>query len=107
MLNSKVLKIALCALLIMFVFTVVFGFKYKSDKDAKRFYLQGMSFYNKGNYSDAYYNFKQISHISELYTVSLLKQYICAMKLEDKKTAHNKLLELIRFTKDENIRPYA
>lgn len=101
------LKIILIILLLMFIGTGVCAFKYKSDIDAKRFYKQGMNFYSKENYSDAYYNFKQISRISDLYIISLLKQYICAYKLNDKKVAHSKILELVKRTNDSNIRPYA
>ena len=105
--DYKKLKIILSILLLMFIGTGLCALKYKSDIDAKRFYKQGMNFYSKGNYSDAYYNFKQINRISELYTLSLLKQYICAIKLDDKKTAHSKILKLTKSTNDKNIRPYA
>jgi len=91
----------------MFIGISFAAFKYKTDINAERYYRQGMSFYLKGNYSDAYYNFKQITPISKLYTLSLLKQYICAIKLNDKKTAQLKLLSLIKISKDKNIRPYA
>ena len=105
--DIKRLKIILFILFLMFIATGFFALKYKSDIDAKRFYKQGESFYSKGNYSDAYYNFKQINRMSELYTLSLLKQYLCAYKLDDKKTAHSKILELVKTTNDNNIRPYA
>ena len=60
MMNSKSLKIILGILLLMFLAVALYAFKYKTDKDAHRFYKQGMTYYNKANYSDAYYNFKQI-----------------------------------------------
>ncbi|MBR2069313.1 MAG: transglycosylase SLT domain-containing protein [Candidatus Gastranaerophilales bacterium] len=104
--DSTKLKIILGILILMFLCTTVCAFKYKSDIDAERYYKQGASFYAKSNYSDAYYNFKQISSFSKLYKLSLLKQFICAYKLEDKKTAHSKLLELAKYTKDDSIYPY-
>ncbi len=104
--NSKSLKIILGILLLMFIGVALGAFKYKSEINAKRFYKQGMSFYKKGNYSDAYYNFKQINKMSGLYIASLLKQYSCAYKLQDKKTAHLKLIEIIRNTQNNYILPY-
>ena len=104
--SIKNLKILLCVLTILAVF--VFGIIYKCsyDNTAKRLYKQGMRFYNQKNYSDAYYNFKQIKKFSNLYQLSLLKQFQCANNLSDKKTAQLKLKELSKIIKDENIRPY-
>ena len=80
--------------------------KNENDKNANRFYKQGMTFYEQGKYSDAFYNFKQIKRYNSLYILSLLKEYQCANKLADKKTAHIKLVQLAKILKDENIRPY-
>lgn len=101
------LKILLSILVLLLI--IVFGalYKLKSDNKANRIYKQGINFYNDKNYSDAYYNFKQIKRVSNLYELSLLKQFQCANNLQDKKTALIKLRELIKVTKDKNIRPYA
>jgi len=105
--NIKKLKIILFILIIIFTTTCLIAYKYNSDNNAKRLYKQGMEFYNKKNYSDAYYNFKQIKQVSSLYSLALLKQYQCAIGLGDKKTAHSKIKELLNYTNDENIKPYA
>ena len=96
-------------LFILFGITITlatFLFKISCDKNAQRYYNQGLEFYKQQNYSDAYYNFKQINFLSKLYSVSLIKQYQCATKLGDKRTSHIKLKELLRFTKNKNLRPY-
>jgi len=82
-------------------------YKFSCEKNAKRFYKQGISLYNQKKYSDAYYNFKQINRFSDLYELSLLKQYQSASNLSDKKTALLKLRELIKHTKNEIIKPWA
>ena len=105
--SIKNLKILLSILIILFLFVFGLFFKYKCDNKAKRLYKQGMQFYNEKNYSDAYYNFKQIKKFSNLYQLSLLKQFQCANNLQDKKTAHIKIIELAKLTKDNNIKPYA
>lgn len=101
--NLKIILIALVLITSVMLFETV---KFKVDKDAKRLYSQGMEFYKVENYSDAYYNFKQISRMAQIYQLSLLKQFQCANYLSDKKTAHSKIKELAKLTKDEAIRPY-
>lgn len=104
--NTESLKILLSVLIIITISTLFQTVKFKSDKDAARLYKQGMEFYKNENYSDAYYNFKQIKRFANIYQLSLLKQFQCANYLKDKKTAHTKIKELAKLTKDEAIRPY-
>lgn len=106
MMNSKYLKIILVLIIILMVLTGGVFYKIQTEAKSKRFYAQGSEFYKKKNYSDAYYNFKQINIISSLYELSLLKQYQCAYHLADKKTAKIKLVQLIALAKDKNLRPY-
>lgn len=105
--NTRKLK----HLFIFFILTtiILLGLYYKhtSDKNAERYYRQGMQLYSEKKYSDAYYNFKQIKPISELYEIALLKQYQCANNLDDKKTSLIKLRELIKKTKNIYIKPWA
>lgn len=89
------------AILISFAF-----FKLHQEKKWQKFYSQGMSFYNQQKYQDAYYNFSKISRFSKFYELSLLKEFQCANNLQDKKTAHKKIKELIKLTKNKNLRPY-
>ncbi|MBQ4647228.1 MAG: transglycosylase SLT domain-containing protein [Candidatus Gastranaerophilales bacterium] len=87
----------------------LFGLYYKlsSDKNAYRYYQQGMGLFKDKKYSDAYYNFKQINSISKIYELALLKQYQCAFYLNDKKTSLIKLREIIKTSKNEYIKPWA
>ncbi len=104
--DIKKLKILLCSIIILLILVLGALYKFKCDNDAERIYKQGMNFYNEKNYSDAYYNFKQIKKFSKLYKLSLLKQFQCANNLQDKKTALIKLSELKKIIKGKNIRPY-
>lgn len=105
--DIKNLKRLLATLIILLVVLSGFYYKYVNDKNAQRFYSQGKSLYEQGKYSDAYYNFKQIKPIAKNYELALLKQYQCAQKLDDKKTALIKLKELTKTTKNEYIKPWA
>ena len=105
--NLKKLKFLLTSLIILFVCLSGIYYKYSCDKKAQRYYRQGVGLYNQKKYSDAYYNFKQIKPISNMYELSLLKQYQCANNLSDKKTTLLKLKEIIKTSKNETIRPWA
>lgn len=105
--NSRGLKLVFIFLIVVFVIVGCGFYKFTCNTNAQRLYKQGMDLYSKGKYSDAYHNFRQIKKFADLYELSILKQYQCANKLSDKKTAHIKLLELIKKTKDVNIRPFA
>ena len=104
--NSRNLKIILAGVFVLIVLTCAFFYKIKSDIRAKRFYKQGIELYNQEKYSDAYYNFKQIKSFTSMYKLALIKEYQCAMRLSDKKSALIKLSALVKVIKDDNIRPY-
>ncbi|MBQ8635502.1 transglycosylase SLT domain-containing protein [bacterium] len=105
--NIKKLQLCLISLIIATIGLCGVFYKYTCDKNSKRFYKQGVNLFNEKKYSDAYYNFKQINRFSNLYELSLLKQYQCANNLADKKTAHIKLKEIIKYTKNDIIKPWA
>ena len=103
--NNKNFLIAISIFVFGFIIT---GFCHlENNKNSNQYYRQGVFFFNQGKYQDAYYNFKQIKRFSKLFEVALLKQFQCAQRLEDKKTAQIKLRDLIRATKNDNILPYA
>lgn len=104
--NTKIKQLSILTILILIITSGVY-YKYTCDLNAKRLYKQGMDLYSQNKYSDAYFNFKQIKKISNLYELSLLKQYQCANNLSDKKTSHIKLKELIKHTKNDTIKPWA
>ncbi len=105
--NSKILKIFLLILTALVIWVALSAARFKCDTEAKRIYTQGMGFFYDKNYSDAYYNFKQIKKFSKLYPLALLKQFQCANYLSDKKTAHLKIAELAKSTNDENLKPFS
>ena len=104
--NENILKntAIVCAVLVLITIPVVF--KMGIDAEAKRLYQQGMEYYNKKDYSNAYYNFKSIRRFSNIYSLALLKQFQCAKNLNDTKTARLALKEAIKAIKDDNLRPF-
>lgn len=105
--NISSLKRLLAVLVILLGTLLGISYKYNSDKNAQRLYKQGNELYNQKKFSDAYYNYKQIKPVSDLYELSLLKQYHCANNLNDKKTSLIKLREVIKKTKNSYIKPWA
>lgn len=59
----------------------------KITQNSPLYYKQGVTFYNNGDYSNAYYNFGKIKWISPLYPMALYKQAKSAQNLGDFKTA--------------------
>ena len=59
----------------------------KITQNSPIYYKQGVDFYNKGDYQNAYYNFGQINRISPLYSIAVYKQAKSAQKAGDFKTA--------------------
>ncbi len=103
---QKYINIILASLLALATISAFAFFKITQEKKSQKLYKQGMSFYNQEKYQDAYYNFSKINHFSKLYELSLLKEFQCANNLQDKQTAHKKIKELAKLTKDKNLRPY-
>ena len=106
MTDNKYFKIILSLILVLFLVFGLVIYRLNSQKSASKLFLQGMKLYGEEKYQDAYYNFSQIKKISSYYNLSLLKQFQCADKLKDEKTALLKLDSLSKTTKDDLIRPY-
>ncbi len=104
--DNKFIKLLIVISVVIALFAIFATTKLKFNLEGKRLYKQGMQYYNAQDYPNAYYNFKQIKRYSNIYSFALLKQFQCANNLQDKKTARLALKELIKITKDENIRPY-
>ncbi len=103
-------KIGIATTSILFLIVAIFinySVRAAANVSAGRLYEQGMKLYEEQKYSDAYFNFQKISRLSNLYQLSLLKQYQCAVYLADKKSAHAKISELSRLAKNQYIRPLA
>ena len=54
------------------------------------YYKQGVDFYNKGDYQNAYYNFLKVNKLSNYYQMAVFKQAKSAQKIGDFKTAIEK-----------------
>ena len=54
------------------------------------YYKQGVAFYNKGDYQNAYYNFSKVHKLSNYYQMAVFKQAKSAQKIGDFKTAIEK-----------------
>lgn len=106
---NKEVKIIICSVLVFLVCCVLMFFAAKSynTKRALQLYQQGLEFENKGDFHNAYYNFSKISILCNFYHTALLKQGLCALTLEDKKTAYQKFRHLSYFSKDKYIAPLA
>ena len=105
----KDLKVIIGAVVI-FVFAVIlmfFAAIKNSNNRAYTLYKQGLNFYLKNDYQNAYYNFSKISALSELYDISLLKQGFCALNSGDKRTAYQKFKYLSFFSNNPHITPVA
>ena len=105
--NIENLKRLLTLFIIIIIIVIGINYKKNCDKNSQRYYDQGMNFYKQSNFSDAFYNFKQIKPLSNMYELSLLKQYQCANNLNDKKTSLIKLKEIIKTTKNNHIKAWA
>lgn len=84
----KVLKylVIVLAIVIPSLLTVLI-YNDKITQNSPVYYKQGVDFYNKGDYSNAFYNFSKIKWISPLYPMALYKQAKSAQKLGDYNTA--------------------
>ena len=62
----------------------------KITQNSPLYYKQGVEFYDKGDYQNAFYNFSKIKWISPLYPMALYKQAKSAQMAGDYKTAAQK-----------------
>lgn len=59
-------------------------------QNSPTYYAQGVEFYNKGDYQNAYYNFLKINRFSSFYHMAVFKQAKSAHKIGDFNTAIEK-----------------
>lgn len=78
-----------------------------SEKETDKIYKQGLEFYNKADYQNAYYNFKKISFLSSYFGPALYRQATCAYELEDYKTAIKKYSKFTKIYKNTAVAPEA
>lgn len=106
--NRKIF--ASLTLILLFVCLVLLVFKiFCSVSDAKtdKIYQQGLEFYKKSDYQNAYFNFKKISFLSPYYGPALYRQATCAWELKDYKTAAGRYSKFARLYKNTGAAPEA
>ncbi len=96
--------ILLCFCIALFLLKFLWFF---SDTESDKIYKQGMEFYKKQDYQNAYYNFKKISFLSSYSFPALYRQATCAWELKDNKTAARKYSKFVRIYKYTDVAPEA
>ena len=105
--DFKKITIVIISLIIaiFLICAIIFHALNKSD-GMSTYYQQGLQYYNKSDFQNAYFNFSKIPPGSKLFLNAVYKQAKCADMLDDKKTAIKKYEILYAFIKDENIAPF-
>ena len=95
--------------LAIFLFLAGFLFIFNSGhkKDSFTYYKQGIEYFEKNDFQNAYYNFTKIYPNSPLFLNALYKQAKSAENVGDYKTAIKKYQIMNKLTKNKNISPYA
>ena len=96
--------ILLCACIVLFFLKLFWFF---SDNESDKIYKQGIEFYKKQDYQNAYYNFKKISFLSSYSLPALYRQATCAWELKDNKTAVKKYSKFAKIYKYTDVAPEA
>ena len=104
-------KLTVKLILLIFVIIILccglyFVFLKSKLQNSIVYYKQGLEYYNKGDYQNAYYNFSKIYPADKLFLNATYKEAKCADFLNDYKTALRKYSVLEFFIKDENITPF-
>ncbi len=107
MTNKKLLILLIIIFISCLVFLCLRLFRFYTDTQSDKIYKQGIEFYNKADYQNAYYNFKQISIFSSYSAPALYRQAMCAWELKDNKTAVNKYSKFANTFKNTNFAPEA
>ena len=87
---------------VLFILKVVLNF---ADAETGKIYKQGLEFYQKTDYQNAYYNFKKISFLSTYSGPALYRQATCAWELKDYKTAAKKYHKFAKVYKNTDVAP--
>lgn len=93
-------------IVLIFIFGLYFVYNLSGRKNPPAYYKQGLEFYNKGDFQNAYYNFLKIYPTSELFLNGLYRSAKSADLIGDKKTAIKKYTLLETFLKNENVTPF-
>ena len=104
----KKLNLFLFAIICIVVLYISIHFKdFDFTNKAYKIYKQGISFEQKLDYPNAYYNFSKIPKYSPLYKFAILHQANNAYKLNDYKTAINYYSKYVKMFPDTILTPKA
>lgn len=98
--------VIIVSFLALVCFGLFFVYGLVNKKDSAVYYEQGLEYYQKKDYQNAYYNFSKILPTSDLYLNSLYRQAKSADMIDDKKTALKKYLLFDKMYKNEFVSPY-
>lgn len=107
MTNKKIFIILIFLFISCIAFFSIRSFCLYSDSESDKIYRQGIEFYNKADYQNAYYNFKKIPIFSSYSAPALYRQAMCAWELKDNKTAISKYSKFAKTFKNTNFAPEA
>ncbi len=106
--NRKIFASLTLVLLVVCLVLLVFKiFCSVSDAKTDKIYKQGLEFYKKSDYQNAYFNFKKISFLSPYFGPALYRQATCAWELKDYKTAAAKYSKFAKLYKNTDAAPEA
>ena len=80
---KKHLSLIILLGVVIFLACLCFKQLFPSSLEAHNFYQQGLSFLEKEDYQNAYYNFSKIKTNAKIYPLALYRQAFCAEKLND------------------------
>ena len=105
---KKLTAIISCFAVFIFIFFIgiIFIFSRINGKDVSIYYEQGLYYYKKNDYQNAYYNFSKIFPFSPYFLNALYKQAKSAEAAQDFKTALRKYEILNKLIKNENVSPF-
>ena len=105
--NKKIFILILILLGFCITLFLLKLFWYFSDTESDKIYKQGIEFFKKQDYQNAYYNFKKISFLSSYSFPALYRQATCAWELKDNKTAAKKYAKFARIYRYTDVAPEA
>ena len=84
----------------IFILCLIGGFYfakfYQPEHKTVKIYQQALKDYNNGNYSNAYFLFSKVSHLSELKPAAVYRQAMCAKILGDRDSELHRYQQLFK-----------
>lgn len=107
--ESKKLTIIIISGFVIFSVFLFFGlivYFYSQKSDAPDYYKQGLTYYQNGDFQNAYYNFSKVMPLSDIYYNALFRSAKSADAISDYKTAIRNYTIFNFLLKDKNVSPF-